>query len=231
MSVDYRGELSSGLLSRVTNSVNGKKYNISTVWNARRGEWETAAFEQTLLGAFRHLICMSTQDENRARRIHDWVENTAEQIDPKIWDGAKLESTKILMDAECNSRDSGSGIDDAIACLNRDTPQSWQPTKLITPEDEEAYGVELIDLAMRAAREAMGPELNALRQELHSRLTPLGAGNVRSTPQLQSPTKLITPEDEEAYGVELIDLAMRAAREAMVPELNALRQELHSRLT
>ena len=68
MSVDYRGELSSGLLSRVTNSVNGKKYNISTVWNARRGEWETAAFEQTLLGAFRHLICMSTQDENRARR-------------------------------------------------------------------------------------------------------------------------------------------------------------------
>lgn len=169
MSIDYRGELSSGLLSKVTNTVNGKRYNISTVWNARKGEWETAAFEQTLLGAFRHLICMNTQDENRARRIHDWVENTAEQIDPKEWNGAKLEGTET--DAECNSKDSGSGVDNAIACPNPDTSKTWQPTKLITLEDEESYGTELIDLAMRAAREAMGPELNALRQELHSRLT------------------------------------------------------------
>jgi hypothetical protein len=43
-------------------------------------------------------------------------------------------------------------------------------TKLITPGDVYNYGNELIDLAKRAASEAMAPELNALRQELLSQL-------------------------------------------------------------
>jgi hypothetical protein len=34
-------------------------------------------------------------------------------------------------------------------------------TNLITPEDEANYGNELIDLAMRAAKEAMGPGCRA----------------------------------------------------------------------
>ena len=37
--------------------------------------------------------------------------------------------------------------------------------KLITPEDEAAYGPELIDLATRAARQAIGPELDSLKNE------------------------------------------------------------------
>jgi hypothetical protein len=39
------------------------------------------------------------------------------------------------------------------------------PIKLITAEDKEKYGAELIDLSKRAAKEAMAAELNALRQE------------------------------------------------------------------
>ena len=43
-------------------------------------------------------------------------------------------------------------------------------SKLITPEDEQNYGNDLIDLAKRVAKEAMGPELNALRQEFLSQV-------------------------------------------------------------
>src|ERR1035437_7474837 len=37
--------------------------------------------------------------------------------------------------------------------------------KLITPEDEVAFGSELIDLARRAAQETVGPELDALKHQ------------------------------------------------------------------
>ncbi len=52
-------------------------------------------------------------------------------------------------------------------------PTEPKPT-LITPEDEAAYGPELIDLATRAARQAIEPELDALRNqnnELQQRVT------------------------------------------------------------
>jgi hypothetical protein len=110
---------------------------------------------------------------------------------------------------------------------------SPQPTaKLITPEDEENCGTELIDLAKRAANDAVAPELNALRYELRLQLAAMRAsnGDLTTSPQLRAPTKLLTPEDEEDYGEELIDLAKRAAKDAMDPELNALKQEFLSRL-
>jgi hypothetical protein len=97
--------------------------------------------------------------------------------------------------------------------------------KLIAPEDEETYGAELIDLAKRAAKEAMTPELNALRQELLSRLTTIDPNNARFSSSPLSPARLTTQEDEETYGAEFIDLAKRAARDAMAPELIGLRQE------
>ena len=43
--------------------------------------------------------------------------------------------------------------------------QRQQSKKLITPEDEKTFGPEIIDLAKRAATEAIAPELNAVRQE------------------------------------------------------------------
>jgi hypothetical protein len=42
--------------------------------------------------------------------------------------------------------------------------------KLITQEDEQAFGSELIDLARRAAQETVGPELDALKNQ-NARLT------------------------------------------------------------
>lgn len=49
--------------------------------------------------------------------------------------------------------------------------------------------------------------------------------NSKTSAEAPMPIKLITAEDEEKYGAELIDLAKRAAKEAMAAELNALRQE------
>lgn len=55
--------------------------------------------------------------------------------------------------------------------------------KLITAEDEQAYGPELIDLARRAAAETLGPEIDALRNEnktLKNRVTQTAQGEVKS---------------------------------------------------
>lgn len=112
----------------------------------------------------------------------------------------------------------------------RDTVPPAQATKLITPEDEENYGNELIDLAMRAAKEAMAPELNAVRQKAMSQLAAMGASDACSMTSQQPTAKLITLEDEENYGTELIGLAKRAANDAVGPELNALQYELLLRL-
>jgi len=50
---------------------------------------------------------------------------------------------------------------------NQQVERTSEPPKktFITPEDEAAYGPELIDLATRAARQAVGPELDTLKNE------------------------------------------------------------------
>ena len=56
--------------------------------------------------------------------------------------------------------------------------------KLLTPEDETTYGPELIDFARRAAQEAIGPELEASKQEisrLNQRLTREAQAGVQIT--------------------------------------------------
>ena len=56
--------------------------------------------------------------------------------------------------------------------------------KLITPEDEQAYGPELIDLARRAAAEQLGPEITQLREEnnkLKGRVTATAQGEVKQS--------------------------------------------------
>jgi hypothetical protein len=45
-----------------------------------------------------------------------------------------------------------------------DKPQA-NVKRLLTPEDETAYGTEMLDVVKRAALEAVAPELDALRQE------------------------------------------------------------------
>ena len=89
MSVDYRGHLSTGYLSKVTNRIDGKRYNISTVRNARTKEWETFVYKQGLFGAFRPLLCVGAQDGKQAGWVHDRVEEIAEQHNPADWRDAK----------------------------------------------------------------------------------------------------------------------------------------------
>lgn len=48
------------------------------------------------------------------------------------------------------------------------TDQQPTPQRLLTPEDENNYGTDLIDFAKRAAKEAVAPEIEALRQENQS---------------------------------------------------------------
>ena len=97
----------------------------------------------------------------------------------------------------------------------------------ITTEDKQTYGDELIDMAKRAALEALVPEINTLRQEVLSQFAALGANNARGSTSMPPP-KLITLDDEQTYGKEFIDLFKRAAKEDVVPSLNRMRQTLLS---
>lgn len=57
---------------------------------------------------------------------------------------------------------------DELMAAQRVLSQRQQPpkqSKLITPEDEQSYGNELIDLAKRAAKEAVGQDIETLRKE------------------------------------------------------------------
>jgi hypothetical protein len=87
----------------------------------------------------------------------------------------KLAVRDVVVQGEANAPigdpDSHADFSDARAGLVP-PPQS---TKLITTDDEANYGIELIDLAMRAAKEAMAPELNAVRQEAMSQLAAMPA--------------------------------------------------------
>jgi hypothetical protein len=52
-----------------------------------------------------------------------------------------------------------------IGRVQQEPPQKRKP--VITPEDEKTYGPELIDLARRAAREELQPQIEQARQESH----------------------------------------------------------------
>jgi len=69
------------------------------------------------------------------------------------------------------------------------------------------------------AKEALRPELNALRKEPLLKVADNGAIEA-------IPTTLITPEDEQFDSGDLIDLTKQAAKEDLGSELNAVRREL-----
>jgi hypothetical protein len=64
MSIDYKGHhATTGYLTHVTNTIDNKKYTISTV--ARGGACETAVFKRTPFGALSPLMRVWAQDETR----------------------------------------------------------------------------------------------------------------------------------------------------------------------
>lgn len=89
--------------------------------------------------------------------------------------------------------------------------------------------------SMRGRYVALERQMGELSQELVRTQNLLAS--VQQAPPAPQPTargqdhgNLITDQDRESYGEELIDLARRAGREAVAPELDALRAE-NARLT
>lgn len=78
------------------------------------------------------------------------------------------------------------------------------------------------------------PRLQSQNNELNSRLSDLEQRLQNAESQIPSPeekkemNKLLQDEEIEDYGEDMIDVVKRAAREAMMPELNALREENES---
>jgi hypothetical protein len=99
-------------------------------------------------------------------------------------------------------------------------------------ENSDTYKQKFLSMQGRwKALQTQNGELTEINAQLARELQETQALLTRSQPRSdsqktpQTHTKLITPEDEDTYGRELIDLTQRAAREAIQPELDALRNE------
>jgi hypothetical protein len=76
-----------GLLNNVKNSINGKKYLISTAL-ASGYRWETAVIGRNIFGIpkmFHPLLRISAPNEHEAQIIHVKVEKLVAEIDPNEW--------------------------------------------------------------------------------------------------------------------------------------------------
>ncbi len=109
------------------------------------------------------------------------------------------------------------------ALLRGQAPQDQKPVatkKFITPEDEQAYGPELIDLARRAAAETLGPEIEQLRSEnqsLQKRVTTTAQGEVRQSLDSQVPNwKAINKSPEFKQWLSLRNIYTGEVRQSML---------------
>jgi hypothetical protein len=66
-------------------------------------------------------------------------------------------------------------------------------------------------------------ELRAAMQQMHQQMQE--AQKAKPAPEPEPPASLITDEDVDAYGADLVDLQRRVAQEVMQKELSKLRQE------
>lgn len=92
--------------------------------------------------------------------------------------------------------------------------------KLITAEDEQAYGPELIDLARRAALETMGPEIESLRAQndtLKKRVTDTAQGELRNKLTALVPNwRTINATPEFKSWLRLPNVYTREVRQSML---------------
>jgi hypothetical protein len=92
MGVDYKGHQTTGYLTKITNAVDGKKYNVSTVLKASGPmvHWETSVSKQGFFGAFlKPLLSVHSMEENDARWAHEQMEGIVEQQNPMDWKRAQ----------------------------------------------------------------------------------------------------------------------------------------------
>src|ERR1035437_360530 len=92
----------------------------------------------------------------------------------------------------------------------------------ITPEDEAAYGPELIDLATRAARQAITPELETLRQQndqLQQRVTTQAKQDMFAALDRDEPTwRKINRSQRFISWLRLPDVYSRRVRQSMLDD-------------
>ena len=90
-----------GLVSNVKNTINGKKYLISTAL-VNEHRWETAVFERNLFGfpKMSHpLMLVSASNEHQAQSLHSQVEKIVAQINPAEWNSPEWTPTQDQFDA------------------------------------------------------------------------------------------------------------------------------------
>ncbi len=110
------------------------------------------------------------------------------------------------------------------ALLRGQAPQEPQQrqnnARLITEEDEQAYGPELIDLARRVASETLGPEIEQLRsqnQSLQQRVTTTAQGEVRQSLDAAVPNwKVINKSPEFRQWLSLRNIYTGEVRQQML---------------
>jgi hypothetical protein len=76
-----------GYCTKVTNALDGRRYNISTVprRTARQKLWETAVLKSGFFGAFRPRFSVITDTDDYALKIHDEVREFVEGCPPAKW--------------------------------------------------------------------------------------------------------------------------------------------------
>lgn len=114
------------------------------------------------------------------------------------------------------------------------------PHSVTDPDDENSQTYKQKFLSMQgrwhASQRQLGErdeminqlagELRATQQIVEQNSSQARTSHTSETPHFGHPhEKLITQQDVDAYGNELIDVVQRAAREVMAPELDALRGE------
>lgn len=81
------------------------------------------------------------------------------------------QSQRVIGDMQQTLSDMGDELTRTQALIrgdrprSQDAPQPDEPTRYLTPEDEQTFGNDFIDLAKRAAQEAIAPKLSALERE------------------------------------------------------------------
>ena len=59
----------------------------------------------------------------------------------------------------------GRQLSDVLRQVNEQYQKKTEPVRILTAEDEKTYGVEFLEVAKRAAQEALSPEIEALKRD------------------------------------------------------------------
>ena len=130
------------------------------------------------------------------------------------------QSQQIMGGMQEQMTEMGQQLQRLIGQQNQQRQEPLKPIKVITPEDEKTYGPELIDLARRAAREEMQPQLEQARQESQraaQRTQGLAEQEVRNQLDIQLPNwRGINTSPEFLQWLSLRDLYSGNVRRALL---------------